>query len=302
MVLGMNLAVSLMAPLVLIKNPRDVSNLLKNIEKHSVTFFPGVPSLFNLINQNSEFVSRKYDLSSLNICISGAAPLHENIARVFRTYAGCDLLQGYGLSEAPTATHCNPVYGKNKTESIGMPLPGVQCRIVDLETGITDLAYDQAGELLINAPQVMAGYYQNPYETENVMKEGWLYTGDVVAVDDEGYFYFKERKKDLIKVSGFQVWPHEIERIIGAIHGVRDVAVAGITLSDSGEQVIAWLVLEATNKLKIAEIKNECKKHLASYKIPKIFIEINEIPRTTTGKVLRRVLIDEYLNKKKAPF
>jgi len=301
MVLGMNLAVSLMAPLVLIQNPRDVSNLLKNIEKHSVSFLPGVPSLFNSINQNSDFTSRKFDLSSLKVCISGAASLHEHIARIFLTYAGCNLIQGYGLSEAPTATHCNPVYGKNKTESIGMPLPGVLCRVVDLESGTVDVSRSQPGELLIKAPQVMAGYYQNTSETENVLKDGWLHTGDVVTMDEEGYFYFKERKKDLIKVSGFQVWPHEVERIIREIYGVKDVAVAGVSLNESGEQAIAWVVLDAMSNLKITEIQNQCKKQLASYKIPREFIEINEIPRNATGKVLRRVLVDEYLKKKKTP-
>lgn len=301
MVLGMSLSVCLQSPLVLIKNPRDISNILINIEKHSVTFFPGVPNLFNMINQHSDFLSKKYNLHSLKRCISGAAPLNENTAKIFQEVSGCPLLQGYGLSEAPTATHCNPVYGKNKINSIGMPLPGVDCRIVDLERGIEDLLQGQPGELLIRAPQVMSGYYKKEQESLSVIKDGWLYTGDVVTVDHEGYFYFRERKKDLIKVGGFQVWPNEVEEVLRNIDGIIDVAVAGVLEAEEGEKAIAWIVLTDDFQFDELSLKKLCKEKLASYKVPEVFISVREIPRTSTGKVLRRILVDNYLKQKKTP-
>lgn len=293
MVLGMILAIKMGARMILITDPRDLNGLLKAAEKHQATVFPGVPNLYAAINQYPPVKAGEYDLSSIKACISGSATLPLKVKQEFEKLTHGHLVEGYGLSEAPTATHCNPILGENRDGSIGLPLPGVDCRIVDLETGKMDCCIGEAGELLVSGPQVMAGYHQQPEETANVLKGGWLHTGDVVRMDQDGYFYIVDRKKDVIKVGGFQVWPNEIEAVLFQHPKVREAAVAGIKENDGSEVPKAWVVLQEGENATEEELEEFCDQFLTRYKIPKYFEFREQLPRTRVGKILRRVLVAE---------
>jgi long-chain acyl-CoA synthetase len=294
MVLGMNLAVKMGAKMVLIENPRDMDGLLNAIQKHKATIFPGVPSLYAAINHYPPVVAGKFDLSSIKACISGSATLPDRVKKEFEALTKGHLVEGYGLSEAPTATHCNPILGENRTGSIGLPLPNVDCKIVDLETGTIELPVGESGELIIKGPQVMLGYHQRPEETKMAVRQGWLYTGDVARMDEDGYFYLVDRKKDVIKVGGFQVWPNEIESVILGHPKVQEVAVAGVLDEEEAEVAKAWIVLRKGETSSPEEIQTFCDPYLTPYKIPKLIEFRESLPRTGVGKVLRRVLVSEH--------
>jgi long-chain acyl-CoA synthetase len=294
MVLGMNLAVKMGARMLLIDNPRNLDNLLSAIEEYHATVFPGVPNLYAAINQYSPVLAGKFNLSSIKACISGSATLPIRVKQEFEALTHGHLVEGYGLSEAPTATHCNPILGENREGSIGLPLPNVDCKVVDLETGLKALAPGEIGELIVRGPQVMWGYHQRPDETDFALRDGWLFTGDVVRMDSDGYFYLVDRKKDVIKVGGFQVWPNEVEAIILKHDKVREVAVAGVLDENGGEVVKAWVVLKDGESATPDEITLFCDQFLTRYKIPK-YIEFRScIPKTMVGKTLRRVLVSEH--------
>ena len=297
MVLAMCLGIYVGAKIVLMTDPRRIDVILQLIEKFRPTFFPGVPGMFYGITINEKVQNRECDLSSIRACISGSAPLPADVKRRFELLTGGKLMEGYGLSEAPTATHCNPLNGKNKVNSIGLPLSDVDCRIMNIDNEDQEVPPDEVGELVIRGPQVMQGYLNNPQETLSSLRNGWLYTGDVAHMDQEGYFYIIDRKKSLIKVSGFQVWPSEIEKIINEHYAVKESCVGGIPEKVHGEKVIAWVVLKPNLIVTQKEIKNWCRKHLVSYKIPNKVIFIPELPKTTIGKILRRELIRSYLEK-----
>ncbi len=293
MVLGMNLAIKMGARMVLIPDPRDLDGLLEAIQKYKVTVFPGVPTIYAAINQYPPVLAGEFDLSSIKACISGSATLPAKVKEGFEDLTKGHLVEGYGLSEAPTATHCNPILGINKTGSIGLPLPNVDCKVVDLETGQNEVPIGEIGELIVCGPQVMAGYHQNLAETDIALRGGWLYTGDVVWMDADGYFYLVDRKKDVIKVGGFQVWPNEVEQVILRHPSVKEVAVAGVMDETKGEVAKAWVVLKENTKASAEEIQFFCQQYLVNYKIPKLISFRESLPRTMVGKVLRRVLIFE---------
>ena len=304
MVAGMNLAMATGSTLVMVPNVRDLKDVMDNISKYRCTIFPGVPALYNGINNHPDVKAHKYDLSSIKACISGSAALMRETKEQFEALTGGKVFEGYGLSEAPTGTHCNPLLGINKTGSIGMPLPNMECRIVSLDDGETDLAEGEIGELLLHGPQVMKGYHNMPTETANSLrkdKDGktWLYTGDIVRMDEDGYFYIVDRKKELIKPGGFQVWPREVEEAIASHPKVLEVGVGGIPDPNRGETVKAWIVLKPGEELSIAELKAYCKERLAPYKVPTHFEFRNELPKTTVGKILRRELIRQHKETEK---
>ncbi len=293
MVLGLNLAIKMRARMVLIPDPKQIEVLLEAIHTHKPTFFPGVPSLYATLNHYPAVLAGKYDLSSIKACISGSATLPIKVKQEFEALTKGHLVEGYGLSEAPTATHCNPILGENREGSIGLPLPNVACKVVDLETGENEVEVGEIGELIIKGPQVMAGYHQRPDETTLTLRNGWLFTGDVVRMDHDGYFYMVDRKKDVVKVGGFQVWPNEVEAVIIRHPKVREVAVAGLIDEDGNEAVKAWVVLETGEESSAEEIQRFCDQYLTRYKIPR-YIEFRvALPRTIVGKVLRRVLSSE---------
>jgi long-chain acyl-CoA synthetase len=290
MVIAMSLGIALGASLVLIPNPRDMDDLLAKIERYEPTLFPGVPNMYQAINHHPAVIEGKVSLRSIKACISGSAPLLAETKRTFEAVTGGKLMEGYGLSEAPTATHCNPMLGENRTGSIGLPLPDVDCQIVDLEDGVTPLGAGERGELVIKGPQVMRGYHQRPEEDRVTLVNGWLHTGDIAWMDADGYFYLVDRKKELIKIGGFQVWPREVEEVIALHPAVKEVAVSGVLDEDGVEIVKAWVVLKPGSRSSQEEIRVWCRQHLAGYKTPAIVAFRDDLPRTMVGKVLRREL------------
>ena len=299
MVAGMSMAMSLGATMVLVPNPRDIPDILENIHKYSPTIFPGVPALYNAINNRPEVKEGKVSLRSIKACISGSAPLLRETKETFETLSGGKVFEGYGLSEAPTATHCNPLLGVNKTGSIGLPLPNVEVKIISLDDGETELPLGEIGEIVINGPQVMKGYHNMPTETTNSLRtlndgKTWLFTGDIARIDEDGYFYIVDRKKELIKPGGYQVWPREVEEAIAAHPKVLEVGVAGIPDPYRGETVKAWIVLKPGETATPEDIKAFCKERLAAYKVPTHYEFRNELPKTTVGKILRRELVRQH--------
>ncbi len=294
MVAGMNYGLAAGASLVMVPDPRDLKDLLGNMQKYKTSIFPAVPALYNAINNHADVQAGKYDLSAIKACISGSAPLMRETKETFEKLTGGIVFEGYGLSETPTATHCNPNFGENRTGSIGLPFPDVDARIIDLDDEVTELPVGEIGELVLKAPQVFKGYYNMPTETHNALRNGWLYTGDIARMDAQGYFYIVDRKKELIKPGGFQVWPREVEEVLQEHPAILDVGVAGIPDPKRGETVKAWIVLKEGASLDKQALKEWCKDRLARYKIPTEIEFRSELPKTHVGKLLRRELIREH--------
>lgn len=297
MVLALCLGIKLGARIVFWENPRELEKLMDAIEKNAITFFPAVPSLYQAINQQITASGIPTDFHSLKACISGSASLNPTIKNQFETLTGARLMEGYGLSEAPTATHCNPLQGDNKAGSIGLPLPDVECKVVKMNDDRYIVPIGESGELLIKGPQVMQAYFQNEKESAQTLKDGWLHTGDIVRMDKDGYFYIVDRKKSLIKVSGFQVWPNEVEQVLVSHPSILEAGVGGVPDAKRGEKVIAWIVLKSGCSENEREIRDWCKQNLAPYKIPSEIIFLSSLPKTSVGKILRRELIREYLER-----
>lgn len=291
MVAGMNFSLASGLAMIMVPNPRDIHDVLENIQKYKPTFFPGVPTLYNAINNHPDVIAKKYDISSIRACISGSAPLMRETKERFESLTGGKLFEGYGLSEAPTATHCNPLMGENRSGSIGLPLPGVECRVISLDDGVSVLPPGEIGELVIRGPQVMKGYHNMTTETNNALRDGWLYTGDIARMDQDGYFYIIDRKKEMIKPGGYQVWPREVEEAIMEHPKVMEVGVAGVPDPYRGETVKAWVVCKPGEIMSEDDLKAFCKERLAPFKVPSIVEFRSELPKTTVGKILRRELV-----------
>jgi long-chain acyl-CoA synthetase len=287
-------------PLVLAPNPRDLKDLLATIKKSRPSVMPGVPTLFTALINHPDVQAGKADLSSIKLCVAGAAPLLLETKHRFEALTGGRIVEGYALTETMMATVVTPVKGVYKPGAVGIPLPDVEVRIVDAEYGELDLPPCQTGEILIRAPQLMRGYWQQPTETNNILRAGWLYTGDLGYMDEDGYLYIVDRKKDVIKASGFQVWPREVEEVIAQHPAVGEVGVAGIPDAYQVEAVKAWVVLRPGMTVSEAELREYCHENLASYKVPK-FIEMRDsLPKSTVGKVLRRELANSEKMKQPA--
>jgi long-chain acyl-CoA synthetase len=291
MVVGMLFAIYIGCPMVMIPNPRDLDDVIKSIQKYKATIFPGVPTLYNAINNHPDVLAGKYDLSSIKACLSGSAPLMRETKDKFEALTGGVVFEGYGLSEAPTATHCNPLLGENKTGSIGMPFPDVDACIISLDDEVTEMSTGEIGELVIKGPQVFKGYHNMPTETANTLRGELLYTGDIAYMDEDGYFFIVDRKKELIKPGGYQVWPREVEEVISENPKVLEVGVAGIPDPYRGETVKAWVVVKPDETMTEDEVKDWCREKLAKYKVPSQVEFRDELPKTTVGKVLRRELV-----------
>jgi long-chain acyl-CoA synthetase len=294
MVAGMLFAIRAVSSMVMVPNPRDMKDIIANIKKYKPTIYPGVPTMYNALNNHPGVKAGKVDMSSFKACISGSAPLMRETKETFEALSGGKVFEGYGLSEAPTATHCNPLYGENRTGSIGLPMADVDCRIMDLDDGVTILPVGEIGELIVKGPQVFYGYHNMPTETANNLRDGWLYTGDIARMDEDGYFYIVDRKKELIKPSGYQVWPREVEEVIMEHPKVLEAGAAGIPDPYRGETVKAWVVLKLGETLTEKEIKEWCKKSLAKFKVPSEVEFRTELPKTLVGKILRRELVRQH--------
>jgi long-chain acyl-CoA synthetase len=297
MVAGMCFAIKSAASMVMVPNPRDMKDVLTSIQKYRATIYPGVPTMYNAINNHPDVLAGKYKLNTIKACLSGSAPLMRETKVKFEKLTGGKLVEGYGLSEAPTATHCNPLYQDSPAGSIGIPMPDVDCQIISLDDEVTVLEPGGIGELVIKGPQVFKGYHNMPTETTNALRDGWLHTGDIARMDEEGYFYIIDRKKELIKPGGYQVWPREVEEVIIANPKVLDVGVAGIPDPYRGETVKAWVVVKPGENLSEEDVKNWCKDKLAVFKVPTHVEFRKELPKTTVGKILRRELVREHKEK-----
>lgn len=289
----MNFAMALGAPMLMVPNPRELDDLLGVIHTFKPTMFMGVPALYNAVNQHPDVISNKYDVGSIRSCISGSAPLAPETKRRFEEVTGGTVLEGFGMSEAPTATHCNPLRGANKTGSIGMPFPDNECRIVSLDDEVSDVSVGEIGELVIRGPVMMSGYHNMPTETANAIRDGWLYTGDIARMDEDGYFYIVDRKKDMVLIGGFNVYPVNIDKTLMEHPAVLEAAVGGIQHPErEGQEALkAWIVLRPGEEATAEDIIAYCEERLAPYEIPRRIEFMDELPKTTVGKVLRRDLI-----------
>ncbi|MFC4075684.1 long-chain-fatty-acid--CoA ligase [Salinithrix halophila] len=289
MTVVMNYAVYMAATMVLL--PRfNVEDALKVIEREKPNFFPGAPTMYVALINHPDI--RKYDLSSIQACLSGSAPLPLVVQEQFEKLTGGRLVEGYGLTESSPVTHANPVWGKRKHGSIGLPWPDTDCRIVDPGDG-RELPAGEVGLLQVRGPQVMKGYWNRKEETDQVLKDGWLNTGDIGTMDEEGFFYIMDREKDMIIAGGFNIYPREVEEVLYDHSAIQEAAVVGVPDPYRGETVKAFLVVKPGYQLTEEEMNRYCREKLASYKVPRIYEFRDELPKTTVGKVLRRVLAEE---------
>ena len=300
MIAGMCMSIGGAAPLVMVPDARDLDDIFANIKKYRPTQFPGVPRLYAAISNHPKVKAGQVDLSSIKVCISGSAPLLLEIKQKFEKLSGAVVFEGYGLSECPTASHCNPVLGKNKEGSIGMPLPDTEVKVIDLDDGKTELEAGGVGEFILRGPQVMWGYHNMPGETAATLRDlgdgggPWLFTGDIGRMDEDGYFYIVDRKKELIKVGGFQVWPRDIEEALTAHPKVLEAAAAGVPHPEFGEGAKAWVVLRPGETATVKELREWCGERLAKYKVPYEIEFRQELPKTAVFKVLRRELVRQH--------
>lgn len=283
-------AILLQSKMVLAPNPRDIKSLLRAIQKEKVTLFPGVPTLFVAINNFPNV--EKYDLSSVKGCVSGGAPLPLEVARQFEKISGGKLVEGYGLSETSPVTHANPLLGQRKEGSIGVPLPSTDAIVVNPETR-EPLPPGEVGELAVRGPQVMKGYWKMEEKTNDMLQNGWLYTGDVAKMDDDGYFYIVDRKKDMIIAGGFNIFPREIEEVLYEHPKVLEAAVVGVPDEYRGETVKAFIVCKDGQSMTADDVVKFCREKMSPYKVPRLVEFRSSLPKSNIGKVLRRVLRDE---------
>ena len=300
MVAVLSFAVSIGGMITLVPNARDIDDVLGHIQSYHNTMFMGVPALFNAINNHPKVKSGEVDLTSIEICFSGSAPLPPSVKEEFEKLSGGVVSEGFGMSEAPTATHGNPVRGQNKTGSIGMPFPDVECKIVSLDDGETEMPVGEPGELCIHSPHLMIGYHNMPTETKNALREdssgkAWFYTGDIARIDDDGYFYIVDRKKDMALIGGFNVYPRNVEDVIAAHPAVLEVGVAAIPHPDKvgQESLKAWIALKPDMTATEQEIIDFASEKLARYEVPTRIEFVDELPKTTVGKILRRELVKQ---------
>ncbi|MDR6226511.1 long-chain-fatty-acid--CoA ligase [Desmospora profundinema] len=293
MTVVMNYAVYMAATMVLL--PRfNVDDTLKTIQSERPTLFPGAPTMYIALINHPDI--RKYDLSSIEACMSGSAPLPLVVQEKFEKLTGGRLVEGYGLTETSPVTHGNPIWEKRKHGSIGLPWPDTDARVVDLETG-EELEPGGVGVIEVKGPQVMKGYWKREEETAKVIRDGWFNTGDIGTMDDEGYFYIMDRQKDLIIAGGFNIYPREVEEVLYDHPAIQEAAVIGVPDPYRGETVKAFIVPKKGQELTEEELNAYCRDKLANYKVPRLYEFREELPKTTVGKVLRRALLEEEKKK-----
>jgi long-chain acyl-CoA synthetase len=291
------------AELLMTPDPRDTELVLHIIDKERVTLYPGVPAMYSAIINHP--MVKQFDLSSVKACLSGGAPLPGEVARGFEKVTGGHLIEGYGLSESSPVAVANPLTGERRVGSIGLPISNTSVEIVAVDADANGdfplMPLGEEGELVLYGPQVMKGYWNNPAETEKVInKRGGLHTGDIVKMDEEGFLYVVDRKKDLIIASGYNIVPREVEEVLFMHPKVMEACVAGVPNPRRGEVVKAYVVLKPGQEATVDEIRTFCKEYLALYKVPKSVEFRKELPKSQVGKVLRRLLVEEEVAKQKA--
>lgn len=273
---------------VLITNPRDIPGFVKELQTHPFTIMSGVNTLFNALLNNDDFA--KVDFSRVKVSVAGGMALQKNVALRWKEVTKTTVVEGYGLTETSPVVCCNPIDGTDRVGTIGLPLPSTLVKMIDDDGN--DLPQGEAGELCVKGPQVMKGYWQRPDETANVMTpDGWLKTGDVGVMDEDGFCRIVDRKKDMILVSGFNVYPNEVEDVLAAMPGILEIAAIGVPDEKSGEVVKVVIVKKDPNLTTEAVIKF-ARENLTSYKVPKHVEFRTELPKTNVGKILRRALKD----------
>ncbi|WP_246031642.1 long-chain-fatty-acid--CoA ligase [Salibacterium salarium] len=289
MTVSMNLSIMHAAELVIL--PKfDPEEALKTIEKERVTLFPGAPTMYiGLLNQEN---INQYDLSSIQACISGSASLPREVQQQFETITGGKLVEGYGLTESSPVTHCNLIWGRRKDGSIGLPWPDTQAGVLSQETG-EFAEHGEVGEIIVRGPQVMKGYWRRPEETGMTFRNDWLLTGDMGYMDEDGYFYIVDRKKDMIIAGGFNIYPREIEEVLYEHHAVQEAVVIGVPDQYRGETVKAVIVKKEGEPLKEEDLDAFSRHRLAPFKVPRAYEFRDELPKTSVGKILKRVLVEE---------
>jgi len=265
--------------------------LLSMIENEKITCMASAPSIFNACLSQKDIDS--YDLSSLKLIISGSAPLVVSQMELFEQKTGAKIVEGYGLSETSPVTHFNPIFGNSKPASIGLPIPSTEAKIVDVEYGTREMPAGEHGEIVIKGPQVMKGYYLQPGQTDMVLRDGWLYTGDIGYCDSEGYFYVTDRKKDLIISGGYNIYPREVEEVLFRYPKIKEAVVVGIKHPTRGETPRAFVVPAEGEAIDRKDLIDFCRKNMANYKVPRDIEFRDNLPKSAVGKVLRRVLREE---------
>jgi long-chain acyl-CoA synthetase len=278
---------------LLITNPRDIPGMVKELAKYPFTTISGVNTLFNALLNNEDF--RELDFSTLRLSVGGGMSVQKSVADKWEKLTGKHLLEGYGLTECAPLVAGNPYDLKHYSGSIGLPVPSTEVKLVD-DNG-QEVPFGEPGELLIRGPQVMLGYWQRPSATDEVLKDGWLSTGDIVTVDEQGFLRIIDRKKDMILVSGFNVYPNEIEDIVSQHEKVLEVAAIGVESESSGE-IVKICVVKKDPSLTSEELLAHCRRMLTGYKVPKIVEFRDELPKSNVGKILRRELRDEHKKPK----
>ncbi len=300
MTVGMLTCLKLGGELLLAPDPRNTLLLMQIIAHEKITVYPGVPAMYIAILNHPQVAS--YDLRSIRVCLSGGASLPAEVAQQFEQVTGGKLVEGYGMSESSPLTAGNPVFGRTKIGSVGMPFPSTELAVVSLEPDergeFPFLEIGEAGELVVRGPQVMKGYYNSPEETRNAIDaDGWLHTGDIAVMDADGYFSIVDRKKDLIIASGFNIVPREVEEVLFMHSKVLEVAVVGAPDPKRGETVKAFVVLKEGQRATVEELRDFCKERLAPYKVPTLVEFRTELPKSQVGKTLRRILVEEEKSK-----
>lgn len=281
-------------PFVLVPNPRDLDDLIITIKKLKPAVLPGVPTLFTALINHPRVAKDNKVLGSLKLCVSGAAPLLLETKKRFEELTGGRIIDAYALTESMIGSVLTPVLGTYKEGSVGIPAPDVEIRVVDQEKGDREMFSKEVGEVIMRAPQLMKEYWQRPEETTTTVRNGWLFTGDLGYLDEDGYLFIIDRKKDVVKPGGFQVWPRDVEEVIASHPDVHEVGVAGVPDEYQGEAVKAWVVLREGCQLHADELREFCKKKLVAYKVPKYIAFTESLPKSLVGKVLRRKLVEEH--------
>lgn len=297
-VYGMNISMNLcilMANEMIILPRFDILEVLTTIKNGKPTLFPGVPTMYVSIINHPDV--EKYGINSIKVCNSGSAAMPVELIHQFERITGATILEGYGLSEASPTTHCNPAFAQRKPGTVGIGLPSTEYKIVDLATGTMEVPVGEVGELIVRGPQIMKGYWNMPEETTHTLRDGWLYTGDISRIDDEGYLTIVDRKKDMIIASGYNIYPREVEEILYEHPAVQEAVVIGVPDEYRGETVKAVIVLKNGETTTESEIQQFCQSNLASFKIPRLIEFREQLPKTNIGKILRRALREQENSK-----
>jgi long-chain acyl-CoA synthetase len=285
---GMMLSMRTGGKLILIPNPRDIPAVLKELSKHTIHSFPAVNTLFNGLANHPDFNTVNW--KNLKISVGGGMAVQAAVAKLWLEKTGCPICEGYGLSETSPSTTCNPTNSTAYTGTIGLPLPSTWLKLLDDEGN--EVPMGERGEIAIKGPQVMAGYWQRPDETAKVMTpDGYFKSGDIGVVDERGYFKVVDRKKDMILVSGFNVYPNEVEDVVALIPGVLECAAVGVPDEKTGEAV-KLVIVKKDPSLTEAQVREYCRANLTGYKQPRIVEFRTDMPKTPVGKILRRELRD----------